>query len=224
MTRALWFSCAALICSVSARDARAEWPRINAKLTRKQLTIHKAVVPPAQVAYKKIGFKGVEGGTEESERIAGSLYSIVSKELSLRGVEILPNPLEIAKTDAERYAIADLQARYDTVGVQLRRNPRWVEHGRITLDDRVAKFTPAAASDALVFVRRHGQNRSPIRVLRMGPFHAEVAFVDAKTGEVLAFIRFAISRDVAEKTDERLIQRLRETLHDVPLPAPPPKK
>jgi hypothetical protein len=224
MRLALWLSCAALMCSISARYARAEWPRINAKLTAKQVRIHKAVVLPAQVDYRKIGLKGVEGGAGESDRIASSLYSVVSRELSLRGVEVLPNPLETAKADTERYAIADLQARYDTVGVQIRKKPQWVEHGQITLDDRVARFAPGFGSDALVFIRGHGQKRAPFGSLNTGSFSAEVALVDARTGEVLAFIRFGILRDVTKKTDPRLTQALREALHDVPLPAPPPKK
>jgi len=220
----LWFSCAALLCSISAREARAEWPRINPKLKSKQVTIRKVVILPAQVSYKKVSFKGVEGGTEESDQIASTLYSVVIKELAARGVEVFSNPLESAKTDTERYAIADLQTRYDTVGAQMRKNPGWVEHERITLDDRVAKFAPGAGSDALVFVRGDGANRVPMGSLRMMPFRAEVTFVDAKTGDVLALVRFGISRDVAKKTAERLMHGLREAMHDVPLPTPPAKK
>jgi hypothetical protein len=220
----LWFSCAALLCSVSVREARAEWPRINPKLKSKQVTIHKAVVLPAQVSYKKLAlFKGVVGGTDESDQIASTLYSVVTMELAARGVEVLSNPMDSAKTDAERYAIADLQVRYDSVGAQMRKKPGWVEHGRITLDDRVARFAPGVGSDAIVFVRGDGANRVPMGSLRMTPFRAEVTFVDAKTGDVLAFVRFGISRDVAKKTEERLMHGLREAMQDVPLPAPPPK-
>jgi len=224
MRPALLFSCAVLMCSICVRQAQAEWPRISPKLKDKQVTIHKVVVLPAQVAYKKITFKGVEGGTEESDQIATSLCTAVTKELGVRGVDVLPNPLDAARTDTERYAIADLQTRYDTVSVQLRKNPGWVDHGRITLDDRVARFAPGSGSDALVFVRGSGANRAPMGSLSMMPFRAEVTFVDAKTGEVLAFVRFGVYRDVANKTDERLMHGLREAMHDVPLPAPPPKK
>lgn len=220
----LWFWGSALMFSMCARDANAEWPSINSKLKKKQVAIHQVVVLPAQVAYKKVNFFGVEGGTEESDQIASTLYSVVTKELAARGVQILPNPLDLAKADAEKYAIADLQARYDTVGVQMRKNPGWVEHGRITLDDRVARFAPGIASDALVFIRGNGANRTPFGSLSMVPFHVEVTFVDAKTGDVLALVRFGIVRDVAMKTDERLLHGLRNAMHDVPLPAAPPKR
>jgi hypothetical protein len=225
MRPALLFSCAVLMCSICVRHAQAaQRPRINPELKAKQVTIHKVLVLPAQVAYKKIAFRGVEGGTEESDRIATSLYTAVTKELSVRGVDVQPNPLDAARTDKERYAIAGLQTRYDTVGVQLRKNPRWVEHGRITLDDRVARFGPATGLDAIVFVRGNGANKTPFGTLSMMPFHAEVTFVDAKTGEVLAFVRFGIFQDVAKETEERLAHDLRDAMHEVPLPAPPPKK
>jgi hypothetical protein len=90
------------------------------------LICRKAVVLPAVVDYHTVSLTGVKGGTEKIDPIANSLYAAVSKskELSLRGVEVFPNPLETAKTDAERYAIADLQARYDSVRLQLRKKPR----------------------------------------------------------------------------------------------------
>jgi hypothetical protein len=224
MRRMLLISCAVLACIISAVQGLAEWPRVNPKLKAQQITIHKVLILPAQVEYKRMTRKGIEGGTEESSQIAASFYTIVTNELSARGVEVLPNPLKEAKTDAERYAIADLQTRYDTVGVQLRKNPGLVEHGRITLDDRVARFVPAQDSDALVFIRGNGANGTPIGSLSMTPFHAEVTFVDAKTGEVLAFVRFGIMRDVAKKTAKRLTDGLRDAMHYVPLPLPPSKR
>jgi hypothetical protein len=224
MRLALWLSFTALVASISVRDARAEWPHINSKLRSGQGAIHKVVILPAQVDYKKIRFEGAEPRTEESDRIAGSLYSAVSKELSLRGVEVLPNPLEAARTDAERYVIADLETRYDTVGVQIRKRPGLVEQGQATLDDRVATFAPGAGSDTLVFIRGNGADRLPPVPVGRVPFRAEVAFVDSKTGEVLALVRFSSLTDVANKTDGRLASGFREALHDLPLPAPPPKK
>jgi hypothetical protein len=233
MKRALWLSLAAMVLTACAHDVRAEWPHVNEKLTSREVTIRKAVLLPAQVSFNKVGARGSEGGIPEADQIGASLYSAVSKELSLRGIEVLPNPLEQAKDDAAKYAIADLQARYDNVAVQVRRKPGRVAKGRFTLSDRVAKFEPGAAADTLVFIRGAGlmftPGRKAIALATWGwaglvsQFRGEVAFVDAKTGEVLAFIRFSRSRDMTRKADERFRQGLREVLHDVPLPLPPPK-
>ena len=106
----------------------------------------------------------------------------------------------------------------------MRKNPGLVEHGRITLDDRVARFAPGVGSGALVFLRGNGSSRGSIGSLSTTPFHAEVTFVDGKTGDVLAFVQFGIFQGVAKKTEEQLMHRMGEAMHDVPLPAPPPKK
>jgi hypothetical protein len=231
MRSALRFAFAVLLCN---SIACADWPHVNRKLTSKQITIRKVVLLPAQVAFNRIGTRGSEGGIREGDRIALSFYSAVSKELSSRGVEVLPNTPIQAKDDVAKYAIADLQGKYDNVAVQLRKKPGRVAKGGFTLGDRVAKFEPGAAADALVFIRGSGQIFTPGRkalalavggpLSVIGRFRGEVTLVDPKTGEVLMFLRFLLLRDMTAKTDERLAQTLRATLHDVPLPVPPHKR
>jgi hypothetical protein len=233
MKRALWFALAAFVWIACAPGARAEWPRVNGKLTAKTVAIRKAVILPAQVAFVKQGASGSEGMTAEAGQVGVSLYSAVSRELALRGVEILPNPFEQAKDDAAKYAIADLQARYDNVAVQVRKKPARVEKGQLTLGDRVTRFEPGAAADILVFIRGAGLMRTPARkavslAMRgftglMSQFRGEVVFVDGRTGEVLALIRFQRLCDMSQKSDERFARSVREAMHDVPLPLPAPK-
>ena len=196
MKRTLWLLLAALLWITCARDARSEWPRVNKKLEAKSVIIRKAVLLPALVAFRKVGVRGTEGGLPQGEQLGESFYSAVSRELVLRGIEVLPNPLERAKDDAARYAIADLQARYDNIRVQMRKKPGGVEKGQVTLDDRVAKFEPGAAADILVFIRGTGTALTPGRKAvgfaawnwvgfgMLSQFHGEVTFVDSKTGEV----------------------------------------
>jgi hypothetical protein len=52
----------------------------------------------------------------------------------------------------------------------------------------------------------------------LAAFTIEVSLVDARTGEVLAFVRFGLVRDVTYNTDERVARSLRDALHDFPLP------
>src|SRR5580658_3660853 len=88
---------------ILASPLGAEWPVISPDLKAGRVTLHKVLVLPAQIDYKVIGFKGVKERTEEEgERIAAKLYAVVSAELSARGVTVLPNPQESAKTDGER--------------------------------------------------------------------------------------------------------------------------
>jgi hypothetical protein len=206
-----------------ALPLRAEWPVISPDLKMGRVTLRKVLILPAQIDYKVIGFKGVKERTEEEgERVAGKLYEAVSAELSARGVVILPNLREGAKTDSERYAIADLQARYDAFGYQLRKKPGMIQRGKLTLDDRVAGFEPGQDSDALVFLRGYGHVGEPMGsgIVSAVGLHITVAFVGSKTGEVLGLVRF--SPGFAHPDSKaRLAGDFREALHDLPLPLRP---
>jgi hypothetical protein len=96
----------------------------------------------------------------------------VAAELAQRGVEVLPDPLSNARDDAARYAVADLQARFDNVAVQVRKKPTHVDKGAFTLGDRVAKFEPGAPADVLVFLRASCRSRD---AGRLPPRHLEPA-------------------------------------------------
>jgi hypothetical protein len=222
-----------LLLGVMAYQAAA-WPYLNPKVTSGKAAIRKAVVLPAQVTLTRIGAKGPEGGLPEADQIADAFYSAVAEELSHRGVEVAPNPLRNAKDDADRYTVADLQSRSDTVRVQIVKKPTGVEKGRYTLGDRVGKFEPAAGSDALVFLRGQGYlptpGRKAVAIVLVNPFaatptfHGDLTFVDAKTGEVLAFVQFTRTRNMTQKTEDRFAETLRISLQHVPFPLPPGKK
>jgi len=228
MRPALLLICTALLC---CGTALAEWPHNNPKLTAKKVTIRRVVLLPAHVSFIRVGTRGSEGGLPEADQIAGSFDSAVSHELSARGVEVLAHG---AASDEEKYAIADLQARYDSVAVQVRRKPGKVEKGAYTLGDRVAAFQPAASADAIVVLRGFGQTYTTGRKVMAaatwnvfgikGVFRGELALIDSRTGEVLSFVRFQRQQNMAEKAEERIAEAVRLALHDVPLPLPPPKK
>jgi hypothetical protein len=228
-----WYILATFLC---AGNAFAAWPRLNDKLTAKdgKLTIRKVVILPAQVTFEKVGAKGSESSLPEGEQMAANFYSAVSKELAARGLAVLPNPMAEAKDDAARYAIADLQAKYDNIAVQLRRKSKRVKKGGFTLGDRVATFEPGAAADTLVFIRGTGvtftKGRQAIGLATwnvfsvLAHFTGELAFVDARTGEVLAFVWFVSDPHISEKSQLHLANDLRNAIEPIPLPLPPPKR
>jgi len=223
----------ALLVSGAIYQAAA-WPWLNPKVKAGQITIAKLVILPARVSFERTGAKGHEGGTQETDHIADAFYNAVSAELSRRGVHVASNTHDGADDDAARYAIADLQSRYDTIRVQLAKKPAGVEKGRYTLGDRVARFETGAEVDTLVFLRGQGYlptpGRKAVAVATLNPFAAapifqgDLTFVDAKTGEVLVFLRFIRNRNMTEKTEDRFSETLRLALHDVPLPLPPGKR
>jgi hypothetical protein len=105
----LWIACTS--------DARAQWSHVNGKLRNKSVPIRKALVLPAQVTFVRQGAKGSEDMALEAGQVGASFLAAVSRELAVRGVEVLPNGE--AKDDATRYALSDLQAarRSHQVGV-----------------------------------------------------------------------------------------------------------
>src|ERR1700693_1670283 len=66
--------------------------------------------------------------------------------------------------------------------------------------NRVARFAPALGFDALVFIGGRGQSRLPVATFSLAAFTIEVSLVDDRTGEVLAFVRFGLVRDVTHNT------------------------
>ena len=221
----LLLSCFALLGAAPA--AQAQWPYINPKVASKQVAIRSALILPAEIALAKTSLKGSEGGIAEGDQIADTVYTSVAKVLSARGVTVLPNPVEQAKADAERFAISDLQGHYDTVAVQIHKKPAGVKLGRYTLTDNVARFGPAAAADVLVFLRGTGTSPTTMRLVSsMGlsrHFRTEIAFVDAKTGEILVWFQFTRLRDMTDNAEAPFTHAVEAWLHDIPLPTPPAK-
>jgi hypothetical protein len=195
-----------------------------------KVAIRTAIVLPARIELVKVGVHGSESMPEASEKLSSTLYQLVSAELAARGVQLLPNPADPAPPDAVKYAIADLQAKYDNVGVQLRKNLDAIDKGKYSLGDRVATFEPARTADAIVFIRARGKNLSkvfwatgPLFATLSGSFQTDIGLVDSHSGEVLAFLRTVLFKDPTAKTEDRFQPLIREALREVPFPTPTPK-
>jgi hypothetical protein len=215
-----------LFAAICVSNAQGPWPHVNATLKDGKVTIRRVVVLPAQIALSKVGYHGPEGMAEESAQLSATIYTLVVAQLRARGVEILPNLAERATENAPKYAIADLQSKYNNVGVQLRKKLSGVEKGRYTLGDRVMAFEPGRQADALVFIRGKGTVMTTARTLKIGPggsFDGDIGIVDAKSGDVLAFLRFVLRRNPIESPEARFVERLRDALREVPLPTAVPK-
>jgi hypothetical protein len=216
-----------VLLGILAPTARAQYPDLNPKLQKGKIAIGSAMVFPPEIEFTKLGMKGPEGMTPEADKLAETLYSALSQELSLRGVKLLLNPGE-PKSDVEKYALANLQAKFDTVHLQLGLRPGGVERGRYSLGDGVSTFVPAKGADGLVFLRGKAIQATPAKAAISGyrgwpHFSADVTFIDAKTGEVLAWAPLHRWGDMTKDQDARLAQTIRSSLRDIPLPVKAPK-
>jgi hypothetical protein len=118
--------------------------------------IHTVLILPPQATVMKSGVKGNEPMVEESRVLESNLTLQVTSAMSGVGCTVALNPFSEESLNQNpdlKYALADLQTRYDKVWGEVARKPKDVRTGRYTLGDDVANFSPGAAADALVFVR-----------------------------------------------------------------------
>lgn len=220
------------LCALLAIAAQAQI--VSPKFKEAHRQIHTVLVLPADVSMHLVTLKGGRSLPEQSDRVGESIYAAISKELQARGAAVLPNPLGDTPTDEAKYALADLQRKFDTISVQLFRKPHGLEKGRYTLGDFVSAYAPGVPADTLVFIRGAGSESSEGKqalgwaTMRPSPnaFMARVSFVDARSGEVLALARVVFWRDVAKKSEESLRSGIRDAFYYLPLPlakAPPLK-
>jgi hypothetical protein len=224
MNRRFQLALMVLICAVGAVAARVH---VDPKLQASRVAIGKVVLLPPEIQFTRIGVKGPESNSTESDQLAGSLYAVVASELTARGVTVLPNPMAAAATDEAKYAVAKLQSEYDSLRIQLDRKPRRVDDGHITLGDGVSTFEPARGADALVLVRGTATQATKAKTAAiligfgaLSGFEGDIGFVDARTGDVLAWTRINRWRDVSNDPNDRLLHCTREALRGVPLPVP----
>jgi hypothetical protein len=157
---------------------------------------------PAQGKLSKVGMKGGEGMTKESDNWSSSLQSVVERHLQDAGVLVHPalSALSSGASDDElRQILLQLQEKYDGIAAQINRKPKDIGKSRFTLGDDVALLPCSAKSDVLVFVEGEGQvltgGKKTMGVIFGGATASTAALIltmaDAKTGEILAYVRMA---------------------------------
>ena len=139
--------------------------------------------------------------TKESEEWSAQLQSVVENGLKEIGVTITSTGMSAADletNDELRQLALEIQQKYDSVATQMDRHAKDVKKSRYTLGDEVATLPCSANSDSLVFI--HGQGnvltggKKAFGYLVTGPSQStatlHVTFVDAKSGDVLAYALF----------------------------------
>jgi hypothetical protein len=159
----------------------------------------KLLALPPQVEVIRLGVKSTEGLIEESQKVEQALPGIISNVFTARGFTLVPSPYSkeaLSQNEELKYALADVQKQFDAIFPQIARKPKDIRKGRFTMGDEVSKF--AAGSDAILFVRVHGQlstgGKKAFAILIGGPgatdlYTVDTVMVDANTGNVLYYAR-----------------------------------
>ena len=156
-----------------------------------------AVLPP-MVEVSRQGVKGGEAMGKESEQASRQFAAAVTSSLAKKGLSVESlNEDALSRNEDLKFAVADVQRRFDEISSKVFGKKKDVAKGRFTIGDAVATLNAAGTTDALVFVRAAGLNLTKAGALMTGGpiglalvggktnFTTMVAVVDAKNGDVL---------------------------------------
>ena len=217
-----------VLVQYQAVDVKAQY--LNTKLTEKKVTIRSAVILPAKVEITKESAKGSEMMVAESADISGKVVDAVGQTLQEKKINVAANPFDPAKIDEGRkYTLADIQNRYDALLPKLMNKSKDVKKARFTLGDEVMLLNVHKDADVLVFIRGSGRvftkgktAFSLINILSLDfPLATiTVGFVDARSGEVLAFTKPMTASNVL-KDPKTLNKIMKKALKKLPAATTP---
>jgi hypothetical protein len=159
--------------------------------------VETVLILPPQGTVMKSGVKGNEALIGESRALEADLAGWAAGDLAVAGCTMLPNKLTEANLNLNpdlKYALSDLQTRFDKAWAEMMKKPKDMKKGRFTMGDDVANFSPGAAADALVFVR--GQEQVFTRGKKLlgamagvyvpsAAVQMRIALVDSQSGAIL---------------------------------------
>lgn len=191
---------AAVLGAGVSSAATAGWSYIHPKLSGREVEIHNACVMPAEGKLSKVGMKGHEGMSKESETWSAALQTVVESHLKGAGVQVLPSgmsPEDLEKDPELQQVVLKLQEKYNSILAQIDKHPKDTRKARFSVSDEVTLLPCAAEADTLVYVNGHGQvltgGKKAFGILVAGPSAStaflELSLVDAKSGDVLAYLR-----------------------------------
>jgi hypothetical protein len=232
----LRISVVAVLVLLYSVQALAQFEHPDLKSHKKQ--VQSLLYMPAQVKLTRVGMKGAEPMMKESGVTEVALSSVIVRVLRELGYKVDQEALAPAVLDKDpdlRYAVDDLQKKFDNELQRMNRKAKDVRKGRFTLGDEVTKLPAGEGVDALLFVRAEGQvltgGKKTFGVL-VGGGSSDTAFmhfgvVDARNGDVLYFARPVALRNIAkdsEKTSGVVKKSFKNFAKDSPPAGAPAKK
>lgn len=184
-----------------ASSVHAESFWAQKKVISRKIPIRNACVMPVEADITKIGVKTSESMPKESDAWATALQGFLETQFRMVGIGVssATNPLSSGASDQElREAVQQIQQKFDALSELLGKRPREIAKNAYTLGDQVAMLPCAANSDVLVIIRGAGAVPTVGRqtmafaggaLVEDGAL-VNITFADAKSGEILAMIRF----------------------------------
>ncbi len=209
MRRMSWIGVAVLAALPATLGAAIN----NPKLDSGEKTITRVCVVPIEAEWKKVGIKGHEGMSKEADDWTMRMQEIVLKLVGEAGAETFPAlPEGEQSSESAKQVVLQVSQKYDTVAAQLHRKPKEVRKGRYTLGDEVALLPCSGKADALLFLHSSGSiltgGKKAFGMLVGGQSRSlaqlYMAFVDAKSGEVLAFTTIVRAGDKFRDNPEKV--------------------
>lgn len=216
------FATAALMC-VPTPTASALSFRITSSCTQRKVSsgkfpIRSACMMPPQSHLTRIGFKGAEGMTRESEAWAGTLEVLVETRLRSDGLTVNSAADSVssgASNDEISKVISQVEEKFNALAPLMDKKPKQIAKSAYTLGDQVGMLPCSENSDILVFVTGVGQvltkGRVAMTLIAGGPTEAADVFVtmaDAKTGEIVGLIKTFAGFGFLENTELEFGHRL----------------
>lgn len=208
--------------ALSPIAARAQF--LHPKLTSKQTTIRRVIILPAKVNVVRDGMKGPEGMAVESEQLSARVEQMIGEVLTQKQVATLSRPAPSSgEADAQqKYAIADIQAKFDDLLPKVMKKRKDVKQGRFSMGDEVLNLNLDKSADAIIFIRGEGKKltsgKTAFTLLVGGtPAYLKlmIGIVDARTGEVLLYTDPILVGDPTTAVD-RLRNALKEGFKKLP--------
>ena len=200
---------------------------LHPKVSAKEIKIQNVVVLPARVEIVKQGMRGPEGMAAESDLLSTWVTELIVESLAAKRMS--------ASTDAstnsgeadtqKKYQLSDIQSRYDALLPKIIKKPKDVKKGRFSLGDEVLNLNLDKRTDAIVFVRGHGQRltkgKTALSILTMSldvPYLLlTIGIVDAHTGEVLVYANPVAIADATGENEKPLRKAIEKALKKLPL-------
>ena len=199
---------------------------LHPKVSGKEIKIRNVVVLPARVEIVKQSMKGPEGMAAESDLLSTRVTQLIIESLAAKRMS--------ASTDAstnsgeadtqKKYQLSDIQSRYDALLPKIIKKPKDVKKGRFSLGDEILNLNLDKSTDAIVFVRGHGQKltkgMTTFSILTMSlnlPYLAlTIGIVDAHTGEVLVYANPVAVADATGQNEKPLRTAIDKSLKKLP--------
>jgi hypothetical protein len=204
-------SCVAALMLLCCASLLAQFEHPDLKSGKKH--VQSMLLMPVQVQLTRVSMKGSEPMMEESRQTEKALAPVIANvllELGYKLDQTSLSPESLEKDPDLRYAVDDLQKKFDEELRRMDRKAKDVRKGRFTLGDEVTKLPAGEGVDALLFVRATGQvltgSKKAFGALVAGGVR-DTAFmrfgvVDAKTGDVLYFARPLVLRNIAKDSEK----------------------